>query len=130
MFNHVGDDAIQQRAAAVQARIGVDFNQPWLEVTINHEIQPKYLKVVHLPLRCDSTGHTFGCIHSHDLHLADNLPFEVVFAFRKTIEIILKLRIGNFVVGFISPILRVLFLNGIVGEMDLWFKVVYIEQIG
>lgn len=32
--------------------------------------------------------------------------------------------------GFIAAIVRVLVLNGIVGEMYLWFKVVNIEVVG
>lgn len=44
ILDHVGNDPCEKRAAEFQTRIVVDFNQPSIEILINHEVQPEDLK--------------------------------------------------------------------------------------
>jgi len=50
IFNHGGNKTFEDSTAELQARIGVDLDQPNLEILINHEIQPKHLEVILSPL--------------------------------------------------------------------------------
>ena len=43
-LSRVGNDAVEQRTCTLQTRIGVDFDEPGLEVLVNHEIQSKDLE--------------------------------------------------------------------------------------
>lgn len=129
MFYHVRNDSIQKWAGAIQAWVGVDLNQPRLEVPINHEIQPKYLEIVHLVLRTDLIIYTSGCVFAHFLHLGQDFFLEIVLPIRKRVEIILKLCIRYLIVGLISAILRVVLLDGVVCEVDFWLEVVDVEEV-
>lgn len=46
MFEHVGDDSSKQLATDFKTRVGVDLDEPDIEILINHEIQTEYLEVV------------------------------------------------------------------------------------
>ena len=77
-LSHVGNDAVEQRTCTLQTRIGVDFDEPGLEIGIDHEIESKDLEVIH-----EVGGRYFGedtahCIRPHLLHLREDLVFEVV----------------------------------------------------
>ena len=77
LFNHVGDNSVDDRTCTVQTGVGIDLNQPGLEVPINHEIQPKNLEVVHLSL--GNLGEdTLGSISGYLSHFWQDLLPEVV----------------------------------------------------
>ena len=46
MLKHVGYDPAEQLAADFKARVGVNLDEPDIELLIDHKIQSEYLKVV------------------------------------------------------------------------------------
>lgn len=84
---------------------------------------------MHLVLRTYLVIYTSCCVFAHLLHFSQNLFFEIVFSICKRIEIILELWVRDLIVGLISAIFWVIFLNGIVCEVDLRLKVMDIEEI-
>ena len=51
ILNKFGDYFAQDRAASLQAGVGVDLNKPHIVVGIDHEIQPKNLEIVDPSIR-------------------------------------------------------------------------------
>lgn len=51
LVHHLRDDATEQRTGQLQARVGVDLNQPGIELAVYHKVQPEDLKVVLEALR-------------------------------------------------------------------------------
>lgn len=51
LVQHLRHNPGKQRTAEFQTGVGVDLDEPWVEVPINHKIQPKNLKIMFLPLR-------------------------------------------------------------------------------
>lgn len=47
MLGHVGDDAVEERTGAFKAGIGVDFDEPGLELAVYHKVKPENLKIIH-----------------------------------------------------------------------------------
>lgn len=77
-LSHVGNYAIKQGARALEAGIGVDFDEPRLKIGIDHEIQSKDLKVIVEIARRYLVEDTADCIGAHLLHLGQDLFLEVV----------------------------------------------------
>ena len=46
IFDHFGNQTGQKRTGQLQTRVGVDLDQPNIQMGIDHEIQAKYLKIV------------------------------------------------------------------------------------
>jgi hypothetical protein len=46
MLYHGRNDTTQQHAGYLQTGVRIDFNQPNFELSVNHKVQSKYLKVV------------------------------------------------------------------------------------
>lgn len=67
-------------------------------------------------------------IRGHLLHPPQNTFLEVVLLLLVIgVQISLKLSIGQFIGAFVPPILRVLLLNRIVSQVNLWLELTYIE---
>lgn len=62
LINHLRYNSRQQWAGQLQAWVGINLNQPRIEFTINHEIQPKYLKIMFEPFRRYLNENTFNRI--------------------------------------------------------------------
>lgn len=84
MFDHGGDDSRKQRTANFKAGIGIDFYEPWPKLAINHEIQPKYLKVIDSPLPIQIQIVSFDNISSNIFHFSQDLFSKVDLPFGKT----------------------------------------------
>ena len=46
LFSHVGNNAVEERTGTLKARVSIDFNEPRLELAVNHKIKAKYLKTM------------------------------------------------------------------------------------
>ena len=131
LFGHVGDDAVEQRAGALQAGVGVDLDQPWLELVVYHEVQPEYLEVVHAVARRNLGKYAPDRVSAHLLHFRqDLLPKVVLLPSVSPIQIPLKLLITDLIKGLKLMVVGVAFLHCVVGEMYLWLKVADVELIG
>lgn len=131
LLGHVGDDAVEQRAGALQAGVGVDLDQPRLELAVYHEVQPEYLEVVHAVARGNLGKNAPDCISAHLLHFRqDLLPKVVLLPSVSPIQIPLKLLITDLIKGLKLMVVGVAFLHCIVGEMYLGLKVADVELIG
>lgn len=130
LLNHVGDYPVQQRTSTLQARICIDFDQPRLEMPINHEVQSEYFEVVLSISGRDFQAHAFSCVSGHLLHSRQNLSLEIVlFVLVGRIQIPLKFFIRKLVEWLIPMILWESFLNSVIREMNLWLKVVDVEFV-
>jgi hypothetical protein len=43
LVNHLGDEASEYGRGCVKAGVGVDFDEPWFEVLVDHEIKSENL---------------------------------------------------------------------------------------
>ena len=78
LFPHIRNDAVEQRTGTLKARVGVDFNEPRLELAVNHEVKAKYFKIIHEIPRGNLRIDTANCVSTHFLHEGQDLFFEVV----------------------------------------------------
>jgi hypothetical protein len=78
LFSHVGNNAVEEGTGTLKARVGVDFNEPRFELTVNHEVKAKYFEVIHEIPRGDLSIDTSNCISAHFLHEWQDLFLEVV----------------------------------------------------
>jgi hypothetical protein len=132
LLDHVGDDAVEEGTAAIEAGVGVDLDQPRLKILIDHEVQPQNLEVVHLVSRCNLGENTPCSIGCHLLHSRYNLLSKIILLLllmKIQVKISLKLLIRQFVIRLVFAVFWIVLLDGIVGEMDLWFEGVYVEIV-
>ena len=61
----------QQGTRLLQTRVGVDFNEPWLQVFVYHEIIPKYLETLFPTLRIQSG--TIDTFQSHFYNITNTI---------------------------------------------------------
>ena len=54
VFHHCWDYSLKDWTVDLKTGIVVDLDQPRLELAVDHEIQPKYLKVVLIPAVVDN----------------------------------------------------------------------------
>ena len=76
---HVRDDSVEEWAGAIQDRVSVDFDQPGLELPVNHKVKSKYFEVVLVVVWGNFGEHTPGSVRSHLFHLGHYLLFEIIF---------------------------------------------------
>jgi len=129
LLDHIGNYFIQKGTDAIQTRVGVDLNQPWLEIAINHEIQPKYLKIIELVVGAHLGVDTPNGVFPYLLHLWQNFIFEIVLPISESVQVVLKLGIRQFVCRLVLAIIWKVLLNRIIGQMDLRIKVVNVEVV-
>lgn len=131
MFGHVGNDAVEKRAGALETWVGVDFNEPRLELTIDHEIQPENLKIIHQIPRRNLGKNTPHRISAHLLHFRqDLLPKIILLPPERPIQVPLKLLITDLIIRLKLMIVGITFLHSVVGEMYLRLEIVDIELVG
>lgn len=46
VFQHAGNNSFENQTVDFQAWIGVDLDEPWLEVAVYHEIKAKDLEII------------------------------------------------------------------------------------
>jgi hypothetical protein len=131
LLDHVGDDAFEEGAHALEAGVGIDLDQPGGKVAIDHEVQSEYLEVVHQILRAD-LGIDASCrIFGHRLHLGQDVLLEVVPpAVVERAQVVLEFSVGNFVAGLVPTVLGVALLDCVVGEVDFGLEVADVEVVG
>lgn len=104
-------------AVCLKTRVGVDLYQPNVVQLVDHEIQPKYLKVVQSSLRVNVQGRCMDRISGQLLHFRVNLPEEVkraiLFPYKS-----LKFFVGDFVGLLVLAVIGQVFLDCIVGQMN------------
>lgn len=69
IFNHTWYYSIQDRAAHLKTGICVDLDQPGFKIFIDHEIKPKYLKIISFSFGIDKAeGRLYGiCCNRFDV---------------------------------------------------------------
>lgn len=78
LLSHVGNDAVEEGTGALKAGVGVDFDEPRLELAVDHEIKAKYFEVVDEVARSDLGIDTPNCVSAHLLHEGQDVLPEVV----------------------------------------------------
>lgn len=51
LVEHLRYDAAEERTGQLEAGISIDFDEPGIEISVNHEVQSEYLEVVLISLR-------------------------------------------------------------------------------
>jgi hypothetical protein len=51
LVNHLRNESCEKWAGKLQARISVDFYEPWVKLAVNHEIKTEYLEIMLITLR-------------------------------------------------------------------------------
>ena len=98
MLNHYGNDSSQQGAVEFKTRVGVDLDQPRFQLIIQHKVQAKYLKIIHLPLSINVLIIGLYYIGSDVFHFRQYLFPKIYFIFGiMTIKISLEFVIGKFI---------------------------------
>lgn len=72
---------------------------------------------------------TASCVLSHLAHLWQDMPLERDATFALA-HVVLKLGVGKFIVGLVSPVVWVQLLYCVIGQMDLRLEVMNVEMVG
>lgn len=67
-----GDYFVEYRTSCLQTGVGVHFDQPYIVVRVDHEIQSKYLKIVDPTLRVNVECRSMYNIRGNPLHFRVN----------------------------------------------------------
>ena len=54
-LQYIWDEAIEKRGIRLEARVGVDLNEPGFEIPIKHKVEAEELKVRRFPFIIDGT---------------------------------------------------------------------------
>ena len=131
LIQHLRNNASQQRTHQLQARIGVDFDQPGHELPIDHEVQPEDLEVVLVSLGGDLDERALDGVDGDLFHPGQNLFLEIVLLLGMVrIQVLLELGVGDLVRRLILAIIGSVLLDRIVGQVDLPLEVVDVELVG
>lgn len=117
-IDHARYDPFQGGGGSLKARVGVDFDEPGLEVLVDHEIEPEYFegrKSVPVP-KLGVGG--FDGVEGNLFELGTDISCEAVLAFAGLVQILLELLVAEFVAVLVLAILIGVDLDGVVGEVD------------
>ena len=128
-LNHVRDYAGQQWTDTLETWVGVDLDEPGLEVAVDHEVQSVYFEVIHLVSGRNLGRHTPSGVSSHFLHFRQDLFLEAVLLAAR-VQIALELVVGDLVGRFIAAVVGEVLLDGVIGEVDFRREVVDVELVG
>lgn len=104
--------------AEFETGIGIDLDEPWLKVLIDHEVEPQQLKVVGPAGRIeDGVGGAKG-LGGKVLHAGEYGVVEAGLAGVVGLEVLVELSIGEFVGLFVLAVVGCVLLDGVVGEVD------------
>jgi hypothetical protein len=113
---HSRDDSLESSGGGLETGVGIDLDEPGLEVLIDHEVQSKNLEGRQpIPLSKKLVGGLDG-ISAYPLELRTNFLYKVMI-FLRMIEIFLEIMIAEFVSILILAVLVAIDLDGIIGEM-------------
>ena len=94
VFKHGGDESGQVRGGKLQARVRVDFDEPRLEVLINHKVVTVDFKRAITAVRVHLSRASLHRIRHQLFHLGHNLLDEVAFDV-DAVQVLLELRVGE-----------------------------------
>ena len=132
MFEHVGDDPAEQLAADLEAGVGVDLDQPHLELLVDHEVQPEDLEVVLQAAGVQLQEGGLNRVGGDGPHLGVDVFGEAAAALAVLlVEVALELVVGELVTLLVLAVEGAVLLDGVVGEVDeLIADVVEVEVVG
>lgn len=122
ILDHTGDEPIEDRAVHLKAGVGVYLDQPGVKFSIDHEIKPKYFEVVAFPLGINEAKRRLNGICSNFLDFGIDISLEVegiTAVSGQRVEVSLQFVVGKFISELILAIIDAIFLDGIVGQVDL-----------
>jgi hypothetical protein len=110
---------LQKFAAQLETWVGIDLDQPNIILGIDHEVQPKYFKVmlsisgIHLKIRC------FDGIESYLFHPRIYLIAKAEFPLSHSgVHVSLELIVADFVSFFVFSIPLTILLNGVICQVN------------
>lgn len=68
ILEHAGNEALQDWTCELQAGVGVDFKQPWLEITVDEEVEAKQFKSVIDCMRLNLGMNGSNCLSGNLFH--------------------------------------------------------------
>lgn len=117
IFNESRNYFVENRTCSFQTWIRIYLDKPYIIILVNHEIHPKYLKIIHSSHRVDIKRRCFDRISSNLFHFGINqwkkVKISILFA-----HIGIKIFISYLISFFISTIIRQVFLNCVISQMD------------
>lgn len=133
LIYHLGDDSGEEGRGEFEAGVGVDFDQPGVEVAVYHKVESKDLKVVLEPFRGQFDESAPDGIEGNFFHSGQNHFLEVILlfpVFSSAVQVLLELGVGNLIPCLITPVIGQVLLNCIVGQVDLSVQVKNVELVG
>lgn len=119
VLKHDWNYPFEQGAVDLQTWVVVDFDQPRLEVPIDHKIESKDLKVVLMSAVVDDLVVRLDDVGGHFFNFGQNISVEVVvFGGVAVVEVPLEFRVRNLVSRLELLIVFRMFLDGVVGEVN------------
>ncbi len=131
ILNHSWNYPRKQGTRYLQAWVEVDFNQPRFEVVINHEIHPKHLEVVQLPLDIQFVEIGLDSISCHLFHLRKDILLKtVLFPHEVHVQVPLEFTVRQLIPRLVPTIVLPIFLNRIICKVYISVaEVFYIELV-
>jgi hypothetical protein len=123
ILDHTGNYSLQNGTVQFQARIGVDLDQPRLEVRVNHEVESEYLKIAAFPVPIEEVVSRLNGIDSYLPHARVYFSHKVELTFLSVrlgqpIQISLQLRVVQLISWLKFSIVLAVLLDGIIGQMN------------
>lgn len=115
----------------LKAWICIHLDQITLEILVNHNIQPKYFKVIHFSFRIDEVvcsmnhiGRYFSDLRMNRIEKVD--LFLLVFRWVFFLNVFIKLLVWQFVSFLILSVVFAVFLNCVISQVNHWWVVVQV----
>lgn len=132
VIQHPWDHSLQHQAGGFDAGVSVYLNQPWLELPVDHEVQPEHLKDSACWLAARDQVHRCPQrVGSHLFHFGHHLRLQVVAAARVSrVQVALELVIGELISLLVLPIALRVVLHCVIGQVHEAVEIVELELEG
>lgn len=125
IFDHGWYDPTEQRTRQLQTRVRVDFDEPGVEVLVDHEVHAKHFKIM-LSLvlincherRSDGIRRYFLNYIWPYLHRWIRIGEEIILLTVFLFQVLLEVCIAQLVSLFVLPVLRQVLLDSVVGQVN------------
>ena len=115
IIEHPRQQFLQQRGGLLQARIGIDLDEPGTATLIQHEVVPHHLKTIASLLLIQLLPHAH---HRQPDYLPDP-PHQPLQALPSLVQQASQALKAKLIARLVLPVVFIALLHGVVGEMDI-----------